>query len=338
MNSEELRVAINNAMPTPRVSVVIGSYQSERYIAQAIESVLNQSLKDVEVLVQDDASTDRTVEIASSYAHRGVRVCVNSVRSGPVASFNAGIAATIAPFVVKLDADDWLLPEHLAECDRALRENPDCTFAFTQVYRYRDGRMGGIKPDWPHDRVFDGRDFFLAALHHGGTPCAASSVMFRRRAFLAVGGFKDRGLFLPYGDDLDLWLRLCTKGPVAYVSRSLAVYQIHEGSWTASICGTLKRRPFRVLAEAVEENARSALKSGVLQQGDWPVVAKLLARRWMSAADVCAFLPEDRKLCLERACKLSVRTVLCSRHSWRLLAKLILGLRWTEELRTRREA
>lgn len=322
---------------TPRVSVVVASYQSEKYIAQAIESVLNQTLKEVEVLVQDDASTDRTVEIASSYASRGVRVHVNPVRSGPVASFNSGIAATTAPLIVKLDADDWLLPEHLAQCERTLRLSSKCAFVFTRAYRFRNGRISETRPNWPQDQVLDGRSFFLSVLRHGN-PCTVSTVMFRRATFMAAGRFEDRGLFLPYGDDLDLWLRLCTKGSVAYISRPLGVYRINDAGWCAHVCQTLERQPFRVLAEAIDENAHAALEEGIFYREDWPEVVRLLARQWICAADACAFLPEDWKFCFERARRLSLHTVLCSRYSWRLLAKRVLGLRWSEAVRAQRAA
>lgn len=337
MNSGKQRVAALNSKPGRRVSVVIASYQSEKYIAQAIESVLSQTLKGVEVLVQDDASTDRTVEIASFYANRGVLVRVNSVRLGPVASFNAGIASTSAPLVVKLDADDWLLPDHLSECERTLRVNLECAFVFTQAYRFRAGKLAGMRTDWPQDRVLDGRSFFLSVLRYGN-PCASNTVMFRRTAYTAIGGFKERAIFLPYGEDLDLWLRLCTKGSVGYIARALAGVRSHRDGLTGKLQSPVNRRQLRVLAEAIDENAHAALEEGIFYREDWPEVVRLLARQWICAADACAFLPEDWKFCFERARRLSLHTVLCSRYSWRLLAKRVLGLRWSEAVRAQRAA
>jgi glycosyltransferase involved in cell wall biosynthesis len=319
----------------PRVTVVVASYQSERYIARAIESVLGQTLKDVEVVVKDDASTDGTVRIAESFARQGVRVCASTPRMGAVASFNSGIAAATAPLVVKLDADDWLLPEHLAECERVLSLNPDCAFVFTQAYSYQEGKVAGLYPDWwREDKVLDGRSFLLSVLKDRN-PCASNTVMFRKSAFTQAGGFKDRGVFFPYGEDLDLWLRLSAQGSVAYLARPLAAYTARDCGLTAKLDSPLNRRQLRALAEAIDEITVSAVKSGVLHQEDWPAVARLLVRQWTRTADACAFLPDDWRYCLGRAWKLSPLATVRTRAFWRLMVKLALGLRRTEAVRAR---
>ena len=142
---------------TPAVAVVISSYQAEPYIECAIRSVLAQEFADFELLVQDDASTDRTAEIARSIDDRRLRVVVSGANRGAVANFNSGIAATRAEFVVKLDADDFLLPGFLSACYAALRSGDDLAFVFTEAQRIVGGRVTGLRTRWKRCAALPGR-------------------------------------------------------------------------------------------------------------------------------------------------------------------------------------
>jgi glycosyltransferase involved in cell wall biosynthesis len=261
-------------------------------------------------------------------------VAANPANLGPVRNFNTGIHATGAELVVKLDGDDYLLPEFLDRCHRVLSAHPDAAFVFTQTYRSREGRLCGLWLPWSQDRRLTGRDFFLEALRHGN-PCASCSVMFRRTAFVAAGRFQALQGWsrLPLCEDLYLWLRLATLRDVLYLSEPLAVYTDHDSGITGSIRRPFSRQPLRYKAEAVEDAVNIAFSRDTLREEDRLEATRLLAREWISAADMCAFLPADRNYCLRRAFQRSACTTLASRHFWRLGAKLLLGLRLTEALR-----
>jgi len=115
------------ASPTraPRVSVLIDTYNHERFIAQAIESVLAQDFpaSEMEILVVDDGSTDRTFSIAQSFAPR-VR-CLFKSNGGQASAFNAGLPLLSGEVIAMLDGDDWWAREKLSRVVEAFDRHPD---------------------------------------------------------------------------------------------------------------------------------------------------------------------------------------------------------------------
>jgi len=232
----------------PRVAIVISSYQAEPYIECAVRSVLAQSFGDFELVVQDDASTDRTVEIARSICDRRISVFASKSNRGAVNNVNAGIARTSAPLVVKLDADDYLLPDFLVRCHCAMRVNPDAAFVFTEAHRVVDGKITGVRTGWRADGVIPGVDFIHTALG-SHNPCSASAVMFRREAFEAAGGFRWPASCPPFGEDFALWLRMARWGSVVYLAKPLSAFRAHGDGLTASVRNC--RESLRVMADEV---------------------------------------------------------------------------------------
>jgi glycosyltransferase involved in cell wall biosynthesis len=108
----------------PVISVIIPAYNAVKYLAEAIESALAQTRPAKEIIVVDDASTDRTVEIARSFGDR-VTVLQNAVNSGPGHSRNVGVAASTGEYLAFLDADDKWLPEHLEDLAGLLDQWPE---------------------------------------------------------------------------------------------------------------------------------------------------------------------------------------------------------------------
>lgn len=97
----------------PLVSVIIGAYNTESYISQAIQSVLSQTINNIEIIVVDDASTDRTAEVAKSFTDQRVRVLVNEQNLGASGARNRALKAAEGEWVAVLDSDDWYAPERL---------------------------------------------------------------------------------------------------------------------------------------------------------------------------------------------------------------------------------
>jgi succinoglycan biosynthesis protein ExoO len=105
---------IASVSEAPQISVIIAAYNCAPYLATAIESALGQSGLTLEILVVDDASTDKTAEIASRYEKNGqIRLLVNEVNRGPSFSRNRAIQAARGEWVAQLDGDDWFAPERL---------------------------------------------------------------------------------------------------------------------------------------------------------------------------------------------------------------------------------
>jgi succinoglycan biosynthesis protein ExoO len=97
----------------PKVSVIIPAYNTEAYIAKAIQSALEQTLNNIEVIVVDDGSSDKTVEVAKSFTDQRLKVIVNQQNLGVSAARNRAIKAAQGEWVAVLDSDDWYAPERL---------------------------------------------------------------------------------------------------------------------------------------------------------------------------------------------------------------------------------
>ena len=111
---------------SPKVSVIIPAYNTERYIPRAIESVLKQTERDIEVVVVDDFSTDATREVVKGFSDERVRFFVNERNSGPSVTRNRAIAESKGEWVAPLDSDDWYAPERLEKLlDAARTANAD---------------------------------------------------------------------------------------------------------------------------------------------------------------------------------------------------------------------
>ncbi|MFW9258639.1 glycosyltransferase family 2 protein [Nostoc sp. CALU 546] len=122
----------------PKVSVIIPAYNTEAYIAKSIESALEQTLTDIEVIIVDDASSDKTVEVAKSFKDQRLKVIVNQQNLGAAAARNRALRAAQGEWIAVLDSDDWYAPERLEKLvSRANEINAD--MIADDVYLIKDG-------------------------------------------------------------------------------------------------------------------------------------------------------------------------------------------------------
>ena len=109
----------------PLVSVCIPAYNAQRFIAETLGSVLAQTYPNIEVIVSDDASTDKTLDIVEPYAQQGVRLMRQPRNCGRSANSNALIRASSGKYVLKLDADDLIAPSHVERQVEVLRPHAE---------------------------------------------------------------------------------------------------------------------------------------------------------------------------------------------------------------------
>jgi len=122
----------------PKVSVIIPAYNTEAYIAKAIESALEQTLTDIEVIMVDDGSSDKTVEVAKSFTDQRLKVIVNQQNLGVSAARNRAIRAAQGEWVAVLDSDDWYAPERLEKLV-LLAEETNADMIVDDLYLIKDG-------------------------------------------------------------------------------------------------------------------------------------------------------------------------------------------------------
>lgn len=183
---------------SPRISVLMSVHNGERWLREAVDSVLGQSLGQFELLVIDDGSTDGTAKILEGYRDPRVRVS-RQPRVGLTTSLNRGVALTTAPLVARLDADDVALPERFARQVAFLEGHPEV------------GLLGtGCQDVDPVGRVLriyrpPETDSEIRRTLIRRNPFVHSSIMARREV-LERAGFYDQTLEV--AQDYDLWVRL----------------------------------------------------------------------------------------------------------------------------------
>jgi glycosyltransferase involved in cell wall biosynthesis len=207
------------------------AFNAERHIAESIQTVLDQTFADWELIVVDDGSTDGTAEVVARYQAEDPRVqLVRRDNGGQAAARNTGIRRLSAPVVAFLDADDLWLPEKLARQLDILQEtNADLVYSDGYVF-YDDGspERGDFFAVAPG--AVDGPTMFQ--LLYAGNRVATLSVVVKRAALERVGLFVESRQFQNC-EDYDLWLRLAHAGCDFYgLSDKLMRYRRHSASTT----------------------------------------------------------------------------------------------------------
>jgi glycosyltransferase involved in cell wall biosynthesis len=217
------RSRILKEMSYATVSIVMPVYNAERYVAQAVESILTQTFGDFEFLIVDDGSTDDSLRILRDYERRDNRVrLISRPNTGYVIALNEMLAMAKGEFVARMDADDISLPERIGRQVAFLREHTDVACVGTSSDRIdaKGRRIGQVRHQLNDDEVF-------AGLLRGDNPVLHPSVMMRADAAKGAGGY-DTSL-MP-AEDLDLWLRLSEVGRVSVLPDILIKYRLHSGS------------------------------------------------------------------------------------------------------------
>lgn len=215
----------------PVVSVLMPVYNADRYVAQAIESILDQTLQAFEFIIADDGSTDASLAVVKKYAARDPRMRVMSRANRGIASTrNEMLFQAKGEFIAAMDADDVAFPDRLARQVEFLQQNPDvvCVGSSYQLIDEAD-RLLLTCFEVPES---DGeiQQQLLAGLGGIHQP----TVMFRRSPAVSLGGYDET---LPVCEDLDLWMRLGEVGKLANLKQPVVQYRLHASSISARNLG-----------------------------------------------------------------------------------------------------
>ena len=186
----------------PRISILMPVWNGEQFLTAAVDSLLAQTFTDFELLVIDDGSTDRTPEILRAYADPRLRV-LRLEHAGIVVALNHGLSQAKAEWIARLDADDISLPDRLEHQWRVVNRKPGTVLCHTDVTFFGDGAAPAARPRLPRSRSFTALRLCYQS------PIVHSTVLFKKSAALAVGGY------LPeerHAEDFSLWGRLLEQG------------------------------------------------------------------------------------------------------------------------------
>ena len=180
------------------VSVLIGAYNNAGTLREAIDSILGQTVADLELIVIDDGSEDDSRAVADGVDDPRVRVLAMERNVGIARSLNAGVGAATAPVVAVQDADDWSAPERLERQLAFLQSRPDVAVVGSRMHEV-DANGAAL----PSSTLFRAGDVGATLLRFN--PIPNTSAAFRREVALGLGGYDPR---YRYATEYDLWLRV----------------------------------------------------------------------------------------------------------------------------------
>jgi glycosyltransferase involved in cell wall biosynthesis len=208
----------------PLVTVLLPVYNGEPFLAEAITSILLQTLNAWDCLIIDDCSTDRTPEIAASFQDPRIRYERLPVRSGICVALNSGIALASGRYIARMDADDICTPNRFERQIQHLTRYPHVGLCGSSVLRFGDGLKN----------IVDKRPRYFSSIKAAAlfdNPIVHSSVMLRRD-LLIQHGFAYREQFR-HAEDYDLWTRLFEVTTCENLRTVLLHYREHGHSVTA---------------------------------------------------------------------------------------------------------
>ena len=195
------------------VSVIIPTYNRAKKACRAVSSVLDQTFKDFEIIVIDDASTDDTIEKLKEFDNR-IQVIRHSDNRGVSSARNSGINKAKGKYIALLDSDDYWLPEKLRVQTDFFNKNPDAVILQARELWIRKGKR--VNPAQKH--LKPSGDIFIPSLKL--CLVSPSAVMFKKSLLNEVGMFDEE---FPVCEDYDLWLRIAYKYPVYLIEQDLLV-------------------------------------------------------------------------------------------------------------------
>lgn len=231
-------------MKAPKVTVLMAVHNAESYLRQAVESILNQSFDDFELLIYDDASQDQSVEIVQSFKDSRIRTVLNPVNQGHPRVRNLCMQIARGEYIAVLDADDIAHRDRLRIQTDFLDRNRGISLVGSP-YEIIDesGRVVGIQKLYS-DELSIKWGLLL------GNRFGHSTVMFRLNDVLAVGGYDGT---LPFAADFELWVRLATRSRLANLAFPVTQYRVHSQNATHTVRSATKENTLaQIVAKSIQ--------------------------------------------------------------------------------------
>ena len=203
----------------PKVSVVMSVYNGERYLRQAVDSILNQTFTDFEFIIVDDGSTDDTPAFLDSYTDPRIVRLKNNACIGLTRSLNRGLVVAQGAYIARQDADDISLPARLEQQVKFLDSHPTVGLVGTRREEIDEQGRTLVVRELPCD------DLYIRAWLLWRVPFTHGSILARSSLLRLLGGYRE---VFDTTQDYDLWLRLAECTQLANLPEGLYRYRIHE--------------------------------------------------------------------------------------------------------------
>lgn len=197
----------------PKVSVIIPCYNQGQFVNESVQSVLNQTLQDFEIIIVNDGSTDEnTINILKQYSHPKLKI-INTENHGLAIARNNGIKEASGKYILPLDADDKIAPKYLELAVNVLDKNSDIGIVYCNAEFF--GAQNGL---WQLPKYSESRMLW--------TNCVFCTAMYRKEDWQKVNGYNQNMI---YGyEDWNFWLSFIENGSKAYkLEETLFFYRKH---------------------------------------------------------------------------------------------------------------
>ena len=281
------------------VDVAIPCYNYGRYLERCVESVLDQGLSDVRVMIIDDASTDDLLKVAKKLSRSDSRVDVisHSDNLGHIETYNEGIAWASSDYFVLLSADDLLVPGSLERAVAIMDSNPDIGLTYGKFVYWHD-HLPVPEVGREDQYTWARQNFIFDSCASGFNLVCSPTVVTRTASQKAIGGYNRS---LPHTADMAMWLRFAAEVSVAMIDAVQAIYRIHSSNMHSPYAKEIlsdyqeRKRAFDDFFEeyrdtrAGAEAMRGKVHRVLARQAYWSGVARLCKGRVQSGLALLEF-------------------------------------------------
>lgn len=262
-----------------KISVIIPNYNHAAFLQQRIDTVLNQTYRDFEVILLDDASTDGSAAILNSYRdHEKVsHVVINQQNSGNTfVQWQRGLALATGDYVWIAESDDYCSPDLLEELVSLVDSQENVTVAFCNSIIFRDNEVVTTGHSGHMQEIIEGKKFVRERMLFGNTIFNASMAIFQRSAaqqvdFVLIQTFKFCGDWL-------FWIQLAQQGQVGSSAKVLNYFRKHSADVSGKIYaqGQFHQELYRLVGELQQRQLVDTLQSRYVYYKEWLRVDALI--------------------------------------------------------------
>jgi len=226
------------------MTVIMPTFNVDKFIARAIESMLSQTFKDFELIIIDDASTDGTLEIARSYAKKDsrIKIVVNEKNLQVATTLNKGIKIAKSQIIARMDPDDISFPERLEKQFTFMKKHPNIAIVGTNILIINE--LGELISK----REYPDKSNKLKKLMFKYSPFAHPTVMFRKKIFQEFGGYS---VSMVPCEDIDLWFKIGSKYEISNIQEYLLKYTLIKTSNSHNDLRYLELLGFKIKIDAI---------------------------------------------------------------------------------------
>lgn len=245
-------------MKKPKISVLMPVYNAEKFLNEAIDSILEQTFKDYELLIINDASTDRSKEIILSYKDPRIRYFENKKNLGRPRTSNKGLRLAKADYVARMDADDVSLPDRLKTQLEIVEKDNNVGLVASWIVLIDENNNN--KGGWHTDRKNNSPEEIFYTLFFENC-LANSSVLFKKDIVLKIGGYNES---FERAQDYELWSRLAKLTKIVKIRKVGVKYRTYAQNTTPKIINQQCLNEQKVFLKNVSDLLSEKINSDIL--------------------------------------------------------------------------